>query len=75
MVILFNCVRKVTAIDEQHKSIPQGAVKVRVAHYQLGLFPVIVHFTTRDIHHSCIHNYKFYIVKSEYYSWSFDGND
>jgi hypothetical protein len=46
-----------------------------MAHHQLGLFSVIVHFTTRDIHHSCIHNYKFYIVKSEYYSWSFDGND
>ena len=62
-------------IDKQHQAVPQGAVKVRMAHNQLGLFPVIVHFTTRDIHHSCIHNYKFYIVKSEYYSWDFDGND
>ena len=35
----------------------------------------IVHFTTRDIHHSCIHNYKFYILKAVYNSWDFDGND
>jgi hypothetical protein len=67
--------KEVAAIDNQHEPISQGAVKVRMAHHQLGLFSVIVHFTTRDIHHSCIHNYKFYIVKSEYYSWSFDGND
>ena len=67
--------KEVAAIDNQHEPILQGFVVIRMAHHQLGLFPVIVHFTTRDIHHSCIHNYKFYIVKSEYYSWSFDGND
>ena len=60
--------KEVAAIDNQHEPILQGAVKVRMAHHQLGLFSVIVNFTTRDIHHFCIHNYKFYIFKSEYYS-------
>ena len=48
--------KEVAAIDNQHEPILQGFVVIRMAHHQLGLFPVIVHFSTRDIHHFCSHN-------------------